>query len=151
MDELGAGSHQAVASAQDRQIGLGPGTAVMDGGEQLRVEPGQPGQVFGIGSIVLARVLVDQAQLPGVRDKDLMPEMGQERADPTGVGPDLHGHPAGRKGSEPALQRTGGGGNAALFDHLAVRIEEAEIGLLVAQIDAGKNGGIFGHGRVLLS
>jgi hypothetical protein len=40
----------------------------MDGGEQLGVEPRQAGQVLGIGAIVLAGVLVDQAQRPVVRD-----------------------------------------------------------------------------------
>ena len=41
VDELGAGSHQAIASAQHRQVGLSLRVAVVDGGEQFGVQPGQ--------------------------------------------------------------------------------------------------------------
>jgi len=82
VDELSAGANQAVASADDRQVGLGLRAAMVDGGEQLGVEPSQSGQVFGVGAIALAGVAVDQAQLAGVGHQDLVAQPGQQCADP---------------------------------------------------------------------
>jgi transposase-like protein len=43
-----------------------------DEGEEPQVQPGEPGQVLGIGSIGLAGVVVDQAQLAGGGYQDLV-------------------------------------------------------------------------------
>jgi len=106
--------------------------------------------MFGIGSIVLAGVVVDQAQLTGIRNENLMAKAGEQRADPTGVSADLHRHPARGKGGELAFESGGRHGDAALFDHLTSWIQNTEVGAFVSKIYAHENGGIFEQGRVLL-
>ena len=82
VDELSAGANQAVASSDDRQVGLGLRAPMVDGGEEPRVQPGQPGQVFGVGAIALAGVAEDQAQHAGVGHQDFVTKLGEQRADP---------------------------------------------------------------------
>ena len=47
VDEQGAGAHQGIPGTQHGQIGLRPGRAVMDGGEEGRVQAVQAGEGFG--------------------------------------------------------------------------------------------------------
>jgi len=82
VDELSAGANQAVASSDDRQVGLGLRAPMVDGGEQLGVQPGQPGQVLGVGAIALAGVAEDQTQLAGVGRQDFVTKLGEQCADP---------------------------------------------------------------------
>jgi hypothetical protein len=50
--------------------------------KQLRVEASKAREILRIDAIVLAVVLVDEAQLPRVRDDDLVVERPQEQAHP---------------------------------------------------------------------
>ena len=86
VDEQGAGPDQAVAGADDRQVGLRFRASMANGREELGIEPRQAGQMLSIGFVCLAGVAVDQTQLAGVGNQDLMPELLEQAAGPTRVG-----------------------------------------------------------------
>jgi hypothetical protein len=135
--------------AGDRQVGLGLRASVVDGGEEPRVQPGQPGQVLGIGSIVLAGVVVDQAELAGVGHQDLVAKAGKESADPTRVGAHLDGDAASWDAGELARQGGLGGGEARFFDQLAVLVQDDQMGVAISQIQPDEKHAILEHGRFL--
>ena len=68
----------------------------MYGVEQAGIQSCQARQSLSIRAIVFTGVVVDGAQLAGIGDKDLVTEILEQVAYPTGMGADLHGHPGGR-------------------------------------------------------
>ncbi|HLC05484.1 MAG TPA: hypothetical protein VJK02_20800 [Anaerolineales bacterium] len=95
--------------------------------------PGQgPGQVLGIASIVLAGVVVDQAELTGVGHQDLVAEAGKESADPTRVGAHLDGDLACWDAGKPARRGGLGGGEAGLFDLIAALLQDNQMGAAIS-------------------
>ncbi len=124
---------------------------MVDGGEQLGVEPGQPSQGFGVRAVAFARVVVDGPQLTSVGDKDLVVELLDELAGPAGMRADFQGDARGRQAVELALQRRFRGWQAGFFDQIALRIDDREVGKLVPQIEANEKRAMLRHGSVLSS
>jgi len=72
VDEEGAGGDDGIPRAQHSQLSLGLGRAVMDGGEQGRVEVGQAGEGLSVGAIALAGVVVNASGLASIGDQDIV-------------------------------------------------------------------------------
>jgi len=87
--------------------------------EELGIEAGETGQVFGVGIVCLAGAAVDQTQLAGVGNQDLMPELGEQAAGSTRVGAGLHGYPAEWQAGELAPESRLGGWVAGFLDEVA--------------------------------
>jgi hypothetical protein len=61
IDEQSAGADESIARAQNSQISLRLRRAVVDGGEQLGIQSRQASEGFGVGSIILAGVVIDRS------------------------------------------------------------------------------------------
>ena len=126
VDERGPRPHQRVAAAEGLEVRLRPGTAVPDGGEELRVESAEPGEVLGIGAVGLALAARDQRDLPRIGDDDVVPERREHPAQPRGPRPHLHHHPRARHPGERPRERRGRGADSLLPDDLPVVPEDAD-------------------------
>ena len=135
VDERGPRPHQRVAAAQHLEVRLRRGTAVPDGKEELRVESPEPGEVLGIGTVVLALAARDQLYLPRVGDDDVVPELREHPAQPRGPRPHLQHHPRARHPGERPRERRGRGADSLLPDDLPVVPEDAEVAVAVAHVD----------------
>ena len=82
IDELRPRAHERVAATHHRQILLGPGAAVPDGGEQFGVEAPEAGEQLSVDAVVLAVATGDQRDLPDVGHDHFVAELRQQAAQP---------------------------------------------------------------------
>lgn len=82
VDQLCTGTDESLARTQQRKVGLGLLTAVLEWVQQLGVEAGQAGQVLGIQLVSFVLVGIDESELSGVGNQDLMTAALQQPADP---------------------------------------------------------------------
>lgn len=85
VNEAYTASHEDVARAEQGQVRLSQFAAMLDRAEQLAIEARDASQVLGVDLIVLALILVDQAQLSRVSHDHLVTELRQKTTDPWGV------------------------------------------------------------------
>ena len=135
VDERGPRPHQRVAAAQDLEVRLRRGPAVPDGNEVPRVESPEPGEVLGIGAVVLALAARDQRDLPRIGDDDVVPELREHPAQPRGLRPHLQHHPRVLQWRERPGERRGRGADSLLPEDLSVVPEDAEVAVAVAHVD----------------
>ena len=131
---LHAGPDQDVAAADEGEIGLGGGVAVAEGGEQGGVETTDAGQILRVHAVALGVVFVDQAQLAGVRHVDLMTAVLEQARDPGRVGAGLEDQTRRGHAREAPLQGCRRGAQAGLLDELAIRIDRAQLRVVIAQV-----------------
>ena len=119
-------------------MGLGVFAPVRNRVQELRVHSSQAGQVLGVYFICLALVGVDEPQLPSVGHKDLVAALLQEPANPGRMGSRFYGYAHGLLGGEASPYGFGGGRQPTLLHNLAaVCVDEAEVGILVAEVKSG--------------
>ena len=82
VDELRPRAHERVAATHYRQILLGPGAAVPDGGEQFGVEASEASEQLSVDAVVLAVATGDQRNLPDVGHDHFVAEIRQQPAQP---------------------------------------------------------------------
>jgi hypothetical protein len=106
--------------------------------QELRVHSSQASQVLGIDLVGLLLVGVDQSQFAGVGHQDLVATLLQDPARPGRVGASLDGYAHRLFGGEAPLEGFGAGTQPTLLHNLAtVLVDEAEVGVLVAEIQSG--------------
>jgi hypothetical protein len=76
-DEVGPAANQGFSAAQNRSVGLPPLAPVHDGSKERGIEPSHPGEIGGIGAIVLAVVSVDESEHARVGDDDSVTEVSR--------------------------------------------------------------------------
>ena len=135
IDELGAGAHQAVAGAELGEIDLGLSAAVADRLEERRIEAPQPGQGLSIDAVALPLAGVDEPELAGIRDEDLVTQPGEQSAHPGRVGADLEHHASRCPAGELALKGGQGGPHPPGRLDLAVRIDGTVAAAGIAEIE----------------
>ena len=153
IDKPSASPHQDIAAADQGQIGLGIGVAVAKGGEQSRVQAPDTGQVLGVHPVALGIVLVDEAQLAGVGHVDLVVAVLKQTADPGGVGTGFQHHAYRRHAGKAAAEGQRCGSQPGFLKDLAARIEDADLRVLVSQVQTHRDlaladrGGSIVHGQ----
>jgi hypothetical protein len=106
--------------------------------QELRIHPSQAGQVLGIDLIGFLLVGVDEPEFAGVGHQDLVATPFQEPANPGRVGSRFYGDAQGPLRGEASPEGFGGGAQPTLLDDLAaLLVDEAEVGILVAEIQSG--------------
>jgi hypothetical protein len=116
-------------------VGLGAFAPVPDRVEQLRIHSSQAGEVLGVYLVGFAPVGVDEPQFASVRHQHLVAALLQEPANPGRVGSRLYGDAQRPLGGEAPPEGLPGGAQPAFLDHLAaLRVDEAQVGVLVAEV-----------------
>ena len=133
---IGPRPHESVAAAEHLEVRLCRGPPVPDGGEELRVESAEPGEVLGIGAVGLALAARDQPDLPRVGDDHVVTELREHPAQPRGPRPHLHHHPGALQWGERPRERRGRRADSLLPHDLPVATEDAEVAVAVADVDA---------------
>ena len=136
IDEVDAGAHQSIAQLQPQQIMLGLGTTVLDGMQQGRVNPRQPGQHLGVALITLAFVAGDGVELARVGDQYLCAAFGEKAANPRAVRAGFQRDRGAGELAEKLHQRGPGVGQGSLADNLTSSIENANVMLTITEIKA---------------
>ncbi len=86
VDEVDAGADEGITEFEAKQIMLGLGGAMLDGMEQGRINPRQPGEHLGVAPVALAFVAGDGVELARVGDEHGGTAPREEPADPRAVG-----------------------------------------------------------------
>jgi len=120
-------------------VGLALFAPVLERVEQLRIEARQASEVLDIYLVGLSSVGVDEPQFAGVGHKDLVAALLQEAANPGREGArfysDAHRRPL---GSGAPFEGLGAGTQPTLLDDLAaVLVDEAQVGVPVAEVQSG--------------
>jgi hypothetical protein len=97
IDQQGPGAHEGIAGAEERQVRLRGLPAMADRGEELRIEPAQPCQRFGIEPIALPDRRADQAHPARVGDDDVVAHGRREATHPRRMRPHLKNDPCRRR------------------------------------------------------
>jgi hypothetical protein len=154
--QLRTATDQCLPGADYGQVSLALFTSVLERIEQLRIHSSQASQILGVDLICFAFVGVDKPQLSGIGHQDLVATLLLEQtAYPGRVGSSLDGY-AQRPllGGEASSEGFGGCAQPTLLDHLAAyRVDEAQVGILVAEVQSGSHLWLFAatiHGGPIL-
>jgi hypothetical protein len=138
IDEPSSRADHYLARADERQVRLRCLSPMLQRPEQLGVYSGKTSQLLGIQPVGLAPLAIDQSRLARVGHQDPVVTLFEHSAHPRRVGSHLNSdcHPLlGAKAPPEGLR---GGTQPTLLDHLAaLLVDEAEVGILVAQIHSG--------------
>ena len=119
-------------------MGLGAFAPVPNRVQEPRIETRQAGEVLGVDLVGLAPVGVDEPQFASVGHQHLVATLLQEPTDPGRVGPRLNGDAQGPLRSEASPQSFGGGAQPALLHNIAAFcVDEAQVGVFVAEVQSG--------------
>src|SRR5215211_2184967 len=130
---------------------------VLERVQELRIQTRQASQVLGVYLVGLALVGVDQPRLARIGYQHLVATLLLEySANPGGVSARLYGYAQRLLRAKVSLEGLGSGSQPTLLDHLATLcVDEAQVGVFVAQIQAGCNLWLLfatiTHGPILLS
>ena len=133
--ELRASTDKSLARAEGREVALRGKRAMLDGVEQLWISARDARQLVRIDPIGLPVVLVDEPDLPGIGNEDLVAAVLQQSGHPRGLGTRFDRYARGRARVEPPAKCGGTRGEAAFFDDISLRVELAEMAVLVPEID----------------
>ena len=132
--ELRAHAHQSVPSTDHGQVRGDVLAAVLERGQQERIEPGHACEKSGIDAIGLSAVLENHSKFAGIRDEDLMSELLQQATHPWRMGPDLHRDTYACQSREalpqPSLRRC----QPTLFDDRPLLVEDAVVTRAVTEV-----------------
>ena len=135
VDQPRTTTHEHLAGTQKRQVRPGFLAAVLQRVQKLGIHPRQPGQILRVQLVGFAFVGVDEMELPGVCDQDLMSALFEKTAHPRRVGSHLDGDRKRLLRIEPAPHGLRGGAQSALLDDLtALVVQQAEIAVLVPEV-----------------
>jgi hypothetical protein len=119
-------------------MGLALLAPVLERVQELRIQTCQASQVLGVYFICLALVGVDEPQLARICHEDLVTTLLQEPANPGRMGSRFYGDAQSLLGGEASFQGFGGGTQPAFLHNLAtLLVDEAQIAVLVAEIQPG--------------
>ena len=95
------------------------------------------GQPLGVRAVVLRQRLGDQRQAVRVGHQRLVPESLDQAVHPVGVGAGFEHQPHRDPAAEVALEGRGRGAQLLALDDVAVQIDQADVAVLVAEVDPG--------------
>ena len=134
-DDLGTGADETVPQLDPKEVLLGGRTAMLDGMEQLGIDPTEAGEHLCIEAIALAFVVIDGAQLACVGDGDLPVELLQEATDPGRMSADFHESLGFGETPSQLTQRRSIIGDLFFGDHLARLVGDTHVMFTIAQVD----------------
>ena len=107
--------------------------------EQLRVESPHPCQVFGVDSVALALVLVDQPKLARVRHEHFVTEPFEQTTYPRRVHPCFDGNPLRRCRLEVQFDRSGRCCYTSFRHNRTISVQSAVVAEPITQVDADRH------------
>jgi len=98
VDEQSAGTDQGIPRAENGQVGLRLGRAVVNGEEQAGVEAGETGKGLGVGPVGLSRIAVIALSLRALATRTSCPSslsrwLAQRECVPTSIATRAGGKP----------------------------------------------------------
>jgi len=120
------------------------------GGEQGRIQPGQPGQGLGVSAVALARIVVDHPELASIGHQNFVPQLLEQLAGPAGMCADLHGDPCPRQARELTLEGGHRSRDACFFQQPTSLVQHDHVRAPISQIQTDEKHAILEHGRFLL-
>src|SRR3954464_1843615 len=106
--------------------------------QQLWIQTGEASQLAGIKLVGFALGAVDEPRLARISYQHLMSTLLEQSANPGRVSPCLNSDAQRLLGVEAASEGLRGSAQPTLLDHLtALCVDEAQVAVLVAQIQAG--------------
>jgi hypothetical protein len=109
---------------------------MLDGAQQLGIDPGQPRQSLGVQAVILFPALSDQPHLARMRDDHLVSQIAQQSADPGRMRPRLQCDSAARHAAEHFSQGVRIRAHALLQLYLASFIQHAVPTVAIPQIQS---------------
>src|SRR5215211_6639295 len=138
VDQLRARADQRLARANHRQMSLAGFAPVLQWEKKLGINPGQAREVLSVELVGFALGAVDEPQLPGVSDQNLMATLFQQTTHPGRVGSDLDADLEGVLGVKTPPESLRGRTQHTLFNDLAtVCVDQAEAAVFVAEVQSG--------------
>jgi len=110
-----------------------------DGTQDLGIESGIPGELFGVDLVAFADIANNRMQFRDVGDEYFVTIRLPLLRDPNRMRSRLESNPGVRHTWEVLFHRTGHGAEPSFFDHLGLFIQNAIVTPSVSEIDADRD------------